>query len=488
MKTFRVSTSTSPRLRTGCAWMFTLAMVLASCSDADNPSPSPQHNDPVITGEGTPNGEPTSALIGAQGGSLSASDGQFTLTVPAGALSANTNISIQPITNEGPLGVGAAYRLQPEGLTFAVPVKLTFSYTTEMLTGIPEDFLWIITQADDGSWNALLKSEVNAAAKTVSVATTHFSDWAAGKFIDLSLTPASTKVMKGDAIQLIITGFSPNDEEDELVPLAPITSESDDLVPLTRIPPVESRMMTFKVKEWTLNGSAAPVSNSNGQLESSKNTATYTAPDKIPSVNPVAVSVELEASNKEGRKLKYLLTSNITVVDSDLYLSVTVDGQTHVYYQYGYNGTIPPNGNDISIANSGLSDEDVLEIVGTRVEGSINLIDGFALAVKSPTKGTRSLVCFNNDGDDDMSFAIGQQTGYLLSYTKRTPMPNDYCDTEYMCGETSITFLEDPKDEEGYVRGSFSGKLYEDKTEFGISCQSPIEHAVSGEFRLVRAN
>jgi hypothetical protein len=467
--------------------VFTLALVLASCSDADNPSPQ-QHNDPVITGEGTPNGAPTSALIGAQGGSLSASDGQFTLAIPAGALSANTTISIQPITNEGPLGVGAAYRLQPEGLTFAVPVKLTFSYTTEMLNGIPEDFLWIITQASDGSWNALLKSEVHAATKTLSVETTHFSDWAAGKFIDLSLTPASTKVTKGDALQLLITGFSPNDEEDELVPLAPITSESDDLVPLTKIPAVESRIMTFRVKEWTLNGSAAPASNSNGQLEANKNTATYTAPNKIPSTNPVAVSVELEASNKEGSKLKYLLTSSITVVDSDLYLLVTVDGQTHVYYQYGYNGTIPPDGNNISVANAGLTDEDILGIVGTRVENNINLIDGFALAVKSPAKGTRSLVCFNNDGEDDMSFAVGQQGGYLLSYKKRTPKPNDYCEVEDLCGETSITFLEDPKDEEGYVHGSFSGKLYEDKTEFGGNCQSPIMHTVSGEFRLVLAN
>jgi len=65
--------------------------------------------------------------------------------------------------------------------------------------------------------------------------------------------------------------------------------------------------------------SCSPVSNSNGALSATGNSATYTAPGKKPSINPVAISVQVETSNKEGSKATFLITSNISVVDTDLY-------------------------------------------------------------------------------------------------------------------------------------------------------------------------
>jgi hypothetical protein len=61
----------------------------------------------------------------------------LTLTVPAGALDAPVDISIQPITNVAPHGQGLAYRLGPAGLNFLTAVTLTFQDTL----GLPVDAL-----------------------------------------------------------------------------------------------------------------------------------------------------------------------------------------------------------------------------------------------------------------------------------------------------------------------------------------------------------
>ncbi|HEY3402357.1 MAG TPA: hypothetical protein VGK59_03160 [Ohtaekwangia sp.] len=471
-------------------WTFLFALswvLLISCSDED--SPSPQNTEPVITDKGTPSGDASSSLIGTSGGTIHSPDGRLTVTIPAGAVSVNTTITIQPITNEGPLGLGSGYRLQPEGLTFAQPVTLTFTYDEQLLDGIPADFLWIITQADDGSWNALTKSLVDNDTKTVSIQTTHFSDWALGKFVDLSLSPASKTILKEQSVELHITGFSRDKalEEDELVPLVPIEGDGEGLTPLTPIPPVESRLMDFRVKQWTLNGAAAPVSGGNGKLSVSKNTATYTAPNKKPSPNPVAVSVELEGNNKEGSKFMFMLTASISVVESNLYLLVKVDGQTYEYYQYGFNGTIAPDPNNLSAANCGEFDG-ALGIVGTYVQNSTNMIHNFGLQIENPSEGTRSLTCYLDDGNDDMSFGLSNNSlGYQLSYIKRT-INKDVCDAESLCGEASVTLIDYSGTPNSRVAGYFSGTLYEEQDGLDDQCKTSIAHPIEGEFWLTRAN
>ena len=113
--------------------------------------------------------------------------------------------------------------LQPEGLTFAKPVELKFHYDGQLLKNTPEDFLWIVTQAGDGSWNAMLKSVVDTGAKTVTIKTAHFSDWALGRFIDLSLNPSSSTLSKGQSVTLIVAGFVRDNtlqEDDELGPFS----------------------------------------------------------------------------------------------------------------------------------------------------------------------------------------------------------------------------------------------------------------------------
>lgn len=454
-------------------------LLLASCDNSDEPAP--QSTDPLITDVGTSTGTPSNFSVGTAGGTLQSADGKLTVIIPAGALSSTTTLSIQPISNEGPLGVGFGYRLKPEGLSFSKPVTLQFHYDEQFLQGIPADFLWIITQTGNGSWNALLKSFVSTATKTVTIETTHFSDWALGRFIDLTLDPVGATIKKGQSIELHVTGFLRDlglSDEEELAPLTLITSDGEGLAPLTPIPPIESRFVEFKVKGWTLNGVSAPVSNSNGSLSASMNKATYTAPGKKPTTNPVAVSVTLESNNKEGMKASYMLTSNITVLESDLFLLVTIGGHTYEYIQYGSDPTAPPDPNNIWMVNCSFSDNS-LAIVGGLFSTEVKY--SFVLEVENPSEGTRGLDCES----DQMEFipTLGERT-LILPYTERK-LSNNTCDNQSRCSVTSLTFLTYTGESNSIVSGNFSGKLYDDKPGYSDQCKTADEISVNGEFRLV---
>lgn len=447
--------------------------------------------DPVITDVGVPSGAPISATIGSSGGTLTSSDRKLTVSIPPGALSANTLISIQPISNEGPQALGTAYRIGPESVKFNQPVKLIFHYDDQLLGGTPDDFLWIITQDDDRSWNALLKSAIDKSTKTVTVSTDHFSDWALGKFISLSLSPSSKTLKRGDSVKLQVSGFARDTHSgnDELAPLVPLSAtEGDVLTALTPIAAAEARWIDFRVKGWTLNGASAPVSGSSGSLTPSALSATYKAPNSRPSVNPVAVSVSLETSDKQGKKSSYLLNSKISVVHSDMYLLLTIDGNTYEYYQYGYNGSVPPDAENVSIANCGLTDN-ILSLAGAHVENGSNLVSSFTLSVKNPAKGTRQLNCLFANGEDEASFTWGAaQNQYTNFRYVRTKTAGGNCDVQDLCANVTVTFIEYENELMGRVAGYFSGVLYEDRPGFSDECKSPIAHTIEGEFWLTRAN
>jgi hypothetical protein len=480
-----------PSLRLAPLMVLLGSLVWLACGDDDNASP--QNTEPLITDVGTPVGDATSASIGAAGGSLQSADGRIKLTVPVGALTAATTVSIQPISNEAPLGMGNGYRLLPEGTAFAKPVELSFQYDEDLLNGVAEDFLWVVTQADDGSWNAVLKSTVNADNHTVTVETTHFSDWSLGRFIDLSLTPSSSTLLVGKTQQLKITGFAASGAtEDDLVALAPVVDLDQELVPLTPIRPLENRLQDFRVKSWTLNGSSAPVSNNNGSLTASDFSATFVAPNKKPNPSMVAVSAQLEGNDVKGNKTMYMVTSNISIISSDYYLLVTIDGQTYEYYQYGFNGSIPPDPENFAIANCGRDDDGMLEFGGgTYVNGS-TLKDMFAVFLENPHEGSITMGCHNsedeNNDDDAVEFGLGNNaTHYKLDYVQRTKN-KDVCDYTYKCGNFSISLLEYEDKAMSDVSGFFSGTLYEDLPSNSNNCKTPETHSVKGEFRLVMVN
>jgi hypothetical protein len=218
-------------------------------------------------------------------------------------------------------------------------------------------------------------------------------------------------------------------------------------------------------------------------LTATNQSAKYTAPAKKPSTNPVAVTVQLETNNKEGKKSSFMLTSSISVIDCDLYILVTIDGKDYEFYQYGFNGAIPPDPNNIAVANCAVTDEGLI-LAGTYAQNA-GLLLGFGLKLDNPTVGTKALTCYLDDGKDDIEFGIGLE-GYELNYTKRQKS-GDICDSEQLCGDVSVTLTELGKESYSEVAGSFSGTLYQDKDGFFDLCQSSVAHSIKGEFRLVRA-
>ncbi len=158
----------------------------------------------AITPVGSPVGTPISKTIGAGGGTLVSADGVVELVIPAGALTANTNIGIQPVTNTMPdsAGLGLAYDLLPNGTKFNVPVTITFHYTKDEVPDNDADFLTIAYQDSSGAWRGDLKQrDFDTSAKTVSLDVSHFTEFGLDDGIRVNANP--TVLMSGQVSYLV---------------------------------------------------------------------------------------------------------------------------------------------------------------------------------------------------------------------------------------------------------------------------------------------
>ena len=90
----------------------------------------------------------TQLIRAAEGGQLTAPSGLATLTVPPGALAADTTISLTELTAEEGAGLGPAFELQPDGLQFQKPATLTIRYQPgDLPDGYAPDDVCVATEA-----------------------------------------------------------------------------------------------------------------------------------------------------------------------------------------------------------------------------------------------------------------------------------------------------------------------------------------------------
>ena len=148
----------------------TLVLALAAACGT-TPSPTSTQPDPAdATQPGTPLGDPVSATIGPDGGTLTSADGALAIIVPPGSVAADTPFSVQAITATSFSPVGSAYRLAPADLTFATPVTLRYTYLADEVTGpTPEDEIVFVAQDSLGYWHPDVDETSDAEAQTVSV-------------------------------------------------------------------------------------------------------------------------------------------------------------------------------------------------------------------------------------------------------------------------------------------------------------------------------
>ncbi|MBI4917526.1 MAG: hypothetical protein HY825_16925 [Acidobacteria bacterium] len=143
------------RLRVGIV----LLLVAATCGRDSAPTGGP--------------GASGSVTIGHDGGRVEF--GALSLEVPAGALEEPTAITVRQL-EDAPWGtIGPAFDFGPDGLTFAVPSRLTITFDElELPAGTDAESL-AVRVLEDGRWVPLGGGEVDAGGGTVSALVSHFS-------------------------------------------------------------------------------------------------------------------------------------------------------------------------------------------------------------------------------------------------------------------------------------------------------------------------
>ena len=305
--------------------ILTVIILLTGCkkiSSIADPQQTDPGGPPLVTPIGTPVGTPVSKTIGSAGGSLISPDGKLELNIPVGALTGNTAISIQPVTNFCPGGIDLAYHLMPDNITFSKPVTLTYHYTDDDVNGSHPYLLFIAYQDSSQAWKAdLKKRNVDTIAKTVSLGISHFSIWSMGANLQLLLDPLDEELYEKETREISVVEVTPGS-------LAFAGSHSDDLFSL----PQSTRLPDNVVRRWTLVGSASAIG-ANGTLSAIGGTSkvTYTAPAPIDDRRTVQVSVEIDyvvAFYNNGRLVasvsRLILFKDITLLPSIFEYSVKI--------------------------------------------------------------------------------------------------------------------------------------------------------------------
>ncbi len=254
---------------------------------------------PTATAVGAVTGTITSfSTIGPAGGSVSSTDGKMFLVIPPGALAANTVISIQTLSNNAHGKVGSAYRLTPDGQTFAKPVTLTFAYSDSELDGTAPEFLGAAFQTAAGFWKWLGVATVNTANKNVSVNTSHFTDFSAVR--GLQIRPPKKTVKPNATVALEVRACYERIDEDLADLRTGLGYDCDN---------DQGPTSALTVDQWSVNGRLGGGSVF-GTVAGSVWSAIYMAPANAPTPPTVAVSARVSVRGIGGTTL---VVSNITI-------------------------------------------------------------------------------------------------------------------------------------------------------------------------------
>jgi hypothetical protein len=332
----------------GLLFLSGLVLLLNTCNkDEDSPAVIEYNAEP--TPVGTETGSPSFGTIGPEGGSLNSSDGKLVLRIPAGALSSVTQISILPVTNNAPGGRGNAYRFGPEGTKLNEPATLTFHYTDNDVSGSLPMFLGMAVQYEDQIWHNLGNPVLDTINKTISITTkrlfpgsqgatsnskkiqaSNFMDHAT--FLDLYIFPEAAELKRSESQVFHVYAIENHPGS------APVNE--DDLPPL----PKNHKVSPDVVKQWLVNG--IPNGNSEyGIAKPNGDSCTYTAPDAVPSRNPVDLSANIKlwykdpATGKDFNNLKINAPITITGIKKEYQLKISLKWDNWGTYVFNWNLT-----------------------------------------------------------------------------------------------------------------------------------------------------
>jgi hypothetical protein len=252
-----------------CSTLLILAL-LCNCKKTNttgNNSSNPGDTTAAVTAVGTPTGTPVTKTIGNAGGSITSADGRLALTIPAGSLASDVAITIQPVNNECPNGVGVAYDLLPTGTKFSTPATLSFHYTTDDVNGTNPWLIYFAFQDSLHKWNVNLEKDVDTPGRSVSFNISHFTPYAPMAGVRIISVDALSGFPKTDFLQSeqsvlrVVEGFTDNqwsgDEQSLLLPAI-------------------SRVPDNLVTAW-----GVMLGNLNGTISGSGSQVNYSAPTSI---------------------------------------------------------------------------------------------------------------------------------------------------------------------------------------------------------------
>ena len=136
----------------------------------------------VGCGGGSSSGEsaPVSngTIIGTAGGEVGSADNRVTLSIPAGALSADTEISVVPDSAVGNGSLVTPYVFKPAGIVFDKPVTITMNYQdSDIPQGADPAAIVLARQYNGYFWRTINNTSVDTSAKTLSAEVNGFSTY-----------------------------------------------------------------------------------------------------------------------------------------------------------------------------------------------------------------------------------------------------------------------------------------------------------------------
>jgi alpha-tubulin suppressor-like RCC1 family protein/uncharacterized protein YjdB len=151
-------------------------------------------------------------FVGALGGTATAAGGNASVTIPAGALSSGTAITVAPVTNPQPdpkLAPGTAFDFGPTGTTFSAPVTLNINYDPAVLVAGTNQAQLKVFKLVGTTWTVLAGSTVNTSTHVVTGQTSSFSTYAVLELVTpvatVAITPNPVDLPNGMQVQLATT-------------------------------------------------------------------------------------------------------------------------------------------------------------------------------------------------------------------------------------------------------------------------------------------
>ncbi|WP_286860251.1 MULTISPECIES: hypothetical protein [Sphingobacterium] len=251
---------------------------------------------PLARPIGSVKGQASSKTIGPAGGVLSSADGQLKISIPAGALTEEKLILVQPIEQTNIAGIGLSYRLTPHNVTFKKAVTLTFDWkaVTDQV-GLPQT-LGFAYQQEDQVWKYVGASTTDTVQKTISYETTHFSDWSLMNRLSLEPYEASIEPGQTQSVRALI--YTQTKWDDLLTPLTGAGQGTEPGYPVGTPAALPSKF----IDSWELAGPGKIV-------KADASIVTYQAPVSVNGSATAVVSLKLKAP----RAGTYLLLSNIHI-------------------------------------------------------------------------------------------------------------------------------------------------------------------------------